>query len=128
MYSLLSSLDSDSYVKICDNALSRDLFPDDYHCLCDNENRPLKWMALESLQQKNFYNQQTDIWSLGVLFWELATLALTPFEEVDIFELTPYLSDGFRLAQPINCPDELYVSNILKFFPSIFTVITLSKF
>ncbi|KNC30539.1 hypothetical protein FF38_02290 [Lucilia cuprina] len=101
-------LDSDSYVKICDNALSRDLFPDDYHCLCDNENRPLKWMALESLQQKNFYNQYSDIWSLGVLFWELATLAMTPFEEVDIFELTPYLADGFRLSQPINCPDEFF--------------------
>lgn len=96
----------DSYVKICDSALSRDLFPDDYHCLGDNENRPLKWMALESLQKK-YFNTYSDIWTLGVLFWELATLALTPFEEVDIFELSAYLSDGFRLGQPINCPDEL---------------------
>ncbi|KAI8127072.1 Tyrosine-protein kinase RYK [Lucilia cuprina] len=43
-----------------------------------------------------------------LLFWELATLAMTPFEEVDIFELTPYLADGFRLSQPINCPDEFF--------------------
>lgn len=97
----------DFYVKICDGALSRDLFPDDYHCLGDNESRPLKWMSLELLQQKCVPNAQTDVWSLGVFFWELTTLALTPFEEVDIFELTPYLADGYRLAQPINCPDEL---------------------
>ncbi|XP_017476252.1 PREDICTED: tyrosine-protein kinase RYK isoform X2 [Rhagoletis zephyria] len=100
-------LDMDCYVKICDSALSRDLFPDDYHCLGDNENRPLKWMALESLQKK-YFNTYSDIWTLGVLFWELATLALTPFEEVDIFELSAYLSDGFRLGQPINCPDEFF--------------------
>ncbi|XP_037942039.1 dnaJ homolog subfamily C member 13-like [Teleopsis dalmanni] len=101
-------LDIDAHVKICDNALSRDLFPDDYHCVGDNENRPLKWMALESLQKKYFYTTYSDIWSLGVFFWELATLAMPPFEEVDIFELMPYLADGFRLGQPINCPDEFF--------------------
>ncbi len=40
-------------------------------------------------------------------FRELATLAMMPFEEVDIFELEPYLRDGYRLGQPVNCPDEL---------------------
>ncbi|XP_055374226.1 tyrosine-protein kinase Drl-like [Condylostylus longicornis] len=100
-------LDGENVVKISDNALSKDLFPDDYHCLGDNENRPIKWMALETLQQK-FYSTSSDIWSLGVLFWELATLAAIPFVEVDPFELGPYLRDGFRLGQPINCPDEFY--------------------
>ena len=41
-------------VKITDNALSRDLFPMDYHCLGDNENRPVRWMALESLLNHDF--------------------------------------------------------------------------
>lgn len=99
-------MDADSYVRICDSALSRDLFPDDYHCLGDNECRPIKWMALETLQKK-YYSPTSDIWSLGVLFWELATLAAMPFEEVDPFELGPYLRDGYRLGQPVNCPDEL---------------------
>ncbi|KAG4078817.1 hypothetical protein HA402_015407 [Bradysia odoriphaga] len=100
-------LDTDLTVRICDSALSRDLFPDDYHCLGDNENRPLKWMALEILQKKP-YSTASDVWSLGVFLWELATLAMMPFEEVDIFELEPYLRDGYRLGQPVNCPDEFY--------------------
>lgn len=75
----LCRLDSDSNVRVCDSALSRDLFPDDYHCLGDNENRPIKWMALETLQKK-LYSTSSDIWSLGVLLWELATLAAMPFE------------------------------------------------
>jgi len=103
---LLHSLDEESYVKICDSALSRDLFPDDYDCLGDNENRPLKWLSLESLQ-KRVYATQGDVWALGVTYWELVTLAQMPHEEVDIFELTNYLAAGFRLEQPVNCPDEL---------------------
>lgn len=46
-----------------DNGLSRDLFPDDYHCLGDNENRPVKWMAPEALLQ-NQYSTATDVVSL----------------------------------------------------------------
>ena len=50
----LFSIDDTLQVKITDNALSRDLFPMDYHCLGDNENRPVRWMALESLVNNEF--------------------------------------------------------------------------
>lgn len=93
-------------VQVADNALSRDLFPSDYHCLGDNENRPIKWLAIESLQLKTF-SPSTDVWSFGVLLWELTTLAQQPYLEIDPFEMAAYLKDGYRLAQPINCPDEL---------------------
>jgi hypothetical protein len=46
-------------------------------------------------------------WSFGVLLWELTTLAQQPYVEVDPFEMAAYLRDGYRLSQPINCPDEL---------------------
>ena len=45
----------------------------------------------------------------GVMLWELTTLAQQPYLEVDPFEMSAYLRDGYRLAQPLNCPDELYV-------------------
>jgi len=41
-------------VQITDTALSRDLFPRDYDCLGDNDNRPVKWLALESLVDRRF--------------------------------------------------------------------------
>lgn len=94
-------------VQITDNALSRDLFPADYHCLGDNENRPVKWLAIESLTLKSF-STFSDVWSFGVLLWELTTLAQQPYVEVDPFEIAAYLRDGYRLAQPVNCPDELF--------------------
>ncbi|PFX33600.1 Tyrosine-protein kinase RYK [Stylophora pistillata] len=47
-------IDDDLNVKVTDCALSRDLFPQDYCCLGDNENRPVKWMAVESLEKGRF--------------------------------------------------------------------------
>ncbi|XP_039299766.1 tyrosine-protein kinase Dnt-like [Nilaparvata lugens] len=94
-------------IQITDNALSRDLFPADYHCLGDNENRPIKWLSIESLTHKNF-TTASDVWAFGVFLWELTTLAQQPYAEIDPFEMAAYLRDGYRLAQPVNCPDELF--------------------
>ncbi|XP_063548824.1 tyrosine-protein kinase Drl isoform X1 [Cydia strobilella] len=100
-------VDENLRVMIADNALSRDLFPADYHCLGDNENRPIKWLALEALSKRQF-SPAADVWALGVLLWELTTLAHQPYAEVDPFEVAAYLRDGYRLQQPANCPDELF--------------------
>lgn len=47
-------VDTQLHVCVSDSALSRDVFPNDYHCLGDNENRPVKWLAFEALVTRNF--------------------------------------------------------------------------
>lgn len=100
-------IDDGLHVRLGDCALSRDLFPGDYHCLGDNENRPIKWLGLESLSNKVF-TPASDVWSWGVLLWEVMTLGQQPYVEIDPFEMAAVLRQGVRLAQPINCPDELF--------------------
>lgn len=100
-------VDPDLRVKIADPGLSRDLFPNDYHCLGDSDNRPLGWLAPESLLLRHF-SAASDVWAWGVLLWELVTLAGQPYQEVDPFEMADFLRDGYRLSQPASCPDELY--------------------
>ena len=56
----LHRVDDRLRIKVTDIGLSRDLFPDDYHCLGDSENRPIKWMALESLTHKE-YSSASDV-------------------------------------------------------------------
>lgn len=123
-------MDEKLRLKVTDNGLARDLFPDDYHCLGDNENRPVKWMAPESLLQ-NQYTTASDVvstfelkytvrdltrlvtitfisqWSLGVALWELATLGASPLAELDAADVGSFVSEGYRPSQPHNCPDEL---------------------
>ncbi|XP_037957913.1 tyrosine-protein kinase Drl [Teleopsis dalmanni] len=100
-------IDDQLRVKLADSSLSRDLFPADYNCLGDGENRPIKWMSLEAIQKKH-YNEGSDVWSFGVLMWEMCTLGKLPYAEIDPYEMEHYLKDGYRLAQPYNCPDELF--------------------
>lgn len=100
-------VDEELHVKICDNALARDFFPGDYHCLGDNENRPIRWMSVDSLENGSF-SPLSDVWSFGVLLWELCSLAQTPYANVDPFEMLSYLNSGLRLPQPMNCPDDFF--------------------
>ncbi|CAI9736955.1 tyrosineRYK-like,protein kinase RYK-like [Octopus vulgaris] len=100
-------VDSDLGLKITDNSLSRDLFPNDYNCLGDNENRPVKWLSIEALLTHRF-SPASDVWAFGVTLWELMTLGQQPYADIDPFEMSAYLQEGYRIAQPINCPDELF--------------------
>ncbi|KFB40013.1 AGAP006405-PA-like protein [Anopheles sinensis] len=64
-------LDIELNVRVCDNALSRDVFPNDYHCLGDNENRPQRYgPAVEALRfpptRKSAYKSSTFGQSLGL--------------------------------------------------------------
>ncbi|XP_022915557.2 tyrosine-protein kinase Dnt-like [Onthophagus taurus] len=94
-------------LKITDSGLAKDLFPDDYCCLYDNENRPIKWLSIETLTHKQF-TAASDVWSFGIVLWELITLAQQPYIDIDFFQMIDHLQKGHRLHQPLNCPDELY--------------------
>ncbi|CAO4386651.1 unnamed protein product [Caenorhabditis nigoni] len=68
---------------------------------------PLKWMAPESLSSYE-YSFKSDVWSYGVLLWELFSLGEVPYAEVQTTELLTTHRSGKRLLKPDYCPDEIY--------------------
>nr|CAB3263761.1 hepatocyte growth factor receptor [Phallusia mammillata] len=101
-------LDETFVVKVADFGLARDIYEKEYYKPHENGGRmPVKWMALESLQQQKF-TTKTDVWSFGILLWELLTRGVTPYPDVDAFNVLNYLLEGRRLRQPQFCPDDLY--------------------
>ena len=101
-------LDKNMIVKIADFGLSRDIYERDYYS-SDNKKAklPVKWMAIESLE-RSIYNTKTDVWSYGVVLWELMTRGVVPYPDVDNFDLFSYLKEGRRMLRPRFCPVILY--------------------
>uniref|UniRef100_A0A915CAJ0 Receptor protein-tyrosine kinase n=1 Tax=Parascaris univalens TaxID=6257 RepID=A0A915CAJ0_PARUN len=97
----------DFVMKISDFGLSRDVHYNDYYRKKGNGRLPIKWMALEALDS-HVYTIYSDVWSFGILLWEIMTLGGTPYPSIAMQQLYSCLKEGYRMEAPDNCPEEIY--------------------
>lgn len=100
-------LDEFKCAKIADFGLARDLQENYYYTRKSESPIPVKWMAPETLFDRKVY-QNSDIWSFGVLMWEIFTFGANPYPTVPVEKLFDYLKEGNRMSKPMYCDDELY--------------------
>ncbi|XP_062249513.1 vascular endothelial growth factor receptor 3 [Platichthys flesus] len=101
-------LSENNIVKICDFGLARDIYKDPDYVRKGNARLPLKWMAPESIFDK-VYTSQSDVWSFGVLLWEIFSLGASPYPGVQIDEdFCKRLKDGVRMRSPETASPEIY--------------------
>nr|XP_020446637.1 macrophage colony-stimulating factor 1 receptor 2-like [Monopterus albus] len=94
--------------KICDFGLARDIRNDDSYIVQGNARLPVKWMAPESIFQC-VYTVQSDVWSYGVLLWEIFSLGKSPYPNVAVdSKFYKMIKDGYHMAQPDFAPAEMY--------------------
>jgi len=93
--------------KVSDFGLSRDIYTDNVYEKKTGGKLPAKWMAVESLEQ-GIYTSQSDVWSFGVLLWEIETGGCAPYAGMVVSELLAKLKAGSRLEKPRYCSDWLY--------------------
>lgn len=99
-------IDDTLQVKITDNALSRDLFPMDYHCLGTTKTGQFGgWLLKVWLIMSSPVLVTCGPLGDAVGAHDSGPDALRGHRP---FEMAAYLKDGYRIAQPINCPDELF--------------------
>jgi insulin receptor len=99
----------DLTVKIGDFGLTRDIYETDYYRRGDAQGLlPVRWMAPEALRD-NRYTSPGDVWSFGVVLWEMATLASQPYQGLTNEQVLKYVIDGGVMERPEGCPIRLYM-------------------
>lgn len=97
----------DLTVKIGDFGMTRDIYETDYYRKGTKGLLPVRWMAPESLKD-GMFSSSSDVWSYGVVLWEMATLASQPYQGLSNDEVLRYVINGGIMEMPENCPDKLY--------------------
>ena len=60
---------------------------------------PIRWMAPESLDNREF-SPATDVWSFGVLLWEMYYPDQLPYAELNNVQVPTRIISGHRLSIP----------------------------
>ena len=71
------------------------------------ESFPVKWTAPESLRSNRF-TIKSDVWSFGIVLYEIMTCGNEPYPGMDEDEVLIKLEAGYRMPSPNGCPEKLY--------------------
>ncbi|XP_067210065.1 ALK tyrosine kinase receptor isoform X2 [Linepithema humile] len=94
-------------VKIADFGMAKDIYRSDYYKKGTKTIMPVKWMPPESFMD-GLFTAKTDVWSFGVLLWEIFSFGYIPYYGSSHREVMSMIMDGGRLEKPVGCPDPVY--------------------
>ncbi|XP_065176020.1 platelet-derived growth factor receptor beta-like isoform X2 [Sycon ciliatum] len=102
-------IDEQYRLKVADFGLARQLCRPGscYEVVYGERSIPAKWHPPESLLQRVYY-LKSDVWSFGVLLWEISTLGAVPYQGVPSSSLGHHLALGHRLQRPPVYSQDLY--------------------
>ncbi|KAH9370687.1 hypothetical protein HPB48_014006 [Haemaphysalis longicornis] len=86
--------------------MTRDIYETDYYRKGGKGLLPVRWMAPESLKD-GIFTSHSDVWSYGVVLWEMATLASQPYQGLSNEQVLKYVISGGIMEKPENCPEKL---------------------
>ncbi len=94
-------------VKISDFGMSRDKYVSDYYRVQSKSLLPVRWMPAESMLYGKF-TTESDVWSYGVLLWEIYSYGLQPYYGYSNQEVIEMIRTRQLLPCPEDCPSRMY--------------------
>ncbi|GAA6097708.1 tyrosine-protein kinase ITK/TSK [Tachysurus ichikawai] len=95
----------DLVVKVSDFGMTRFVLDDQYTSYTSKF--PVKWSSPEVIRYNKF-SSKSDVWSFGVLMWEVYSEGRLPYECRSNAEVVESLNAGLRLLKPRLCPEPIY--------------------
>lgn len=96
----------DGTVKVSDFGLSRYVLDDEYTSSLGSK-FPVRWSPIEVLLYSKF-SSKSDVWSFGVLMWEVFTFGKMPYERFNNSEIVEQIMKGVRLYRPQLATERVY--------------------
>ena len=90
------------HAKIADFGLSKVMANKSYYRKQTRNYVPWKWMAFEFLDD-GIFKMKSDVWSFGVVIWELFSLGNEPYNQEEYQDVLEKLNNGYYLQ----CPEEV---------------------
>ncbi|CAH3157631.1 unnamed protein product [Porites lobata] len=94
--------------KITDFGMARDVQEEDIYVRTHEGRLPIKWTAPEALIGSGAYTTASDVWSFGVVLYEIFTVGGDPFPGVYMKDMIVLLKNGYRMSRPKFISQTLY--------------------
>ncbi|CAH3158993.1 unnamed protein product, partial [Pocillopora meandrina] len=106
--------------KVTDFGMARDVLDDNIYQIRSKGPIPLKWTAFEALLYGK-YSTKSDVWSYGVLLYEIFTIGGSPYPKMDGGQILTSLEAGYRMPRPQHVDNKLYdlMTNCWKHNPNL---------
>uniref|UniRef100_A0A1I8EBK5 receptor protein-tyrosine kinase n=1 Tax=Wuchereria bancrofti TaxID=6293 RepID=A0A1I8EBK5_WUCBA len=107
---LISSRNSNTRITkivrvVADFGHARDIYTNDYYRVHGDDFLPLRWLSPESIND-GIFTSKSDVWSFGILLWEILTLGQQPFSGKN--NVMSFVKNGGKPEKPQFCPDEIF--------------------
>ncbi|XP_068686515.1 proto-oncogene tyrosine-protein kinase receptor Ret-like [Montipora foliosa] len=93
--------------KVTDFGMARDVQQENIYERKTRGRLPVKWTAYESLLYGK-YTTKSDVWSYGVLLYEICTVGGSPYPRMDGKKIANLLQQGYRMPKPQHVDNDLY--------------------